>query len=319
MAEVYKNIKNKVCVTGASGFIGKKLCRHLQEKNAIVKSLVRQSQPGPWDEQFVCDVKELNLNATHLKQFLKGTDTLFHLAGIAHTQSVSKEHYWETNVLATQNLLSLAISEGVQRFIYFSSVKAEESNDEYGRSKKAAEEIVLKLGKEHGIHVCILRPALVYGPGVKGNLLNMMRGIDKGWFPPPPEIHNRRSMVSIDDVILAAILVSEHPNANGKIYTITDRKIYSTHSIYNAMRKALGLPKISWSIPYSAFRILAKLGDCVERILKYHSPINSAILNKFFGSAEYNSELIGKELDWNPTTDFFTVLPEIVDAYKKIK
>ena len=105
----------------------------------------------------------------------------------------------------------------------------------YGKSKREAEIKLLKIGKEYGMHVSIIRPSLVYGPNVKGNLQLMLSGIKKGWFPPLPEIGNKRSMIHVDDLVRAILLVATDERANGEIFIATDSMPYSSREIYNTM------------------------------------------------------------------------------------
>jgi nucleoside-diphosphate-sugar epimerase len=196
-----------------------------------------------------------------------------------------------------------------------SSVKAINPTDNYGLSKKAAEDLVLSFGKNNNnrLSVSILQPALVYGPSVKGNLLSMLRLIQKGLFLPPPEVHNARSMVALADVITAMLLVVENPMANGKIYILTDEHHYSTKEIYDAMRNALGLSPIRWSFPFIVFKIMAHVGDWAERLLKRRLPFNSEVLEKFFGSAVYSSKRIREELGFQSQHTLFSDLSNIVN------
>ncbi|WP_295884172.1 NAD-dependent epimerase/dehydratase family protein, partial [uncultured Thiohalocapsa sp.] len=201
-------------VTGAGGFVGTALCRRLRADGHRVRALLRQPADGPWDERLTCDLGTDPLPVG----LMDGIDGVFHLAGIAHVQDVagiSDAVYKQVNVAGTAALLDAAVTAGVRGFVYFSSIKAaaepgERCVDEtwdawpadaYGRSKREAEALVLRAGREQGLHVCNLRPCLVYGPGVKGNLARLIEAVDRGRFPPLPELGNRRSMVGLDDLI----------------------------------------------------------------------------------------------------------------------
>ena len=92
----------------------------------------------------------------------------------------------------------------------------------YGKTKREAELILLEIGRQSGMQVSIVRPSLVYGQGVKGNLRLMLSWIEKGWFPPLPEVNNRRSMIHVDDLVRALLLVAGDDRANGEIYIATD-------------------------------------------------------------------------------------------------
>lgn len=301
-------------VTGASGFIGKALCEALKARGIKIRALLRRSSVGPWDETVIQNLAQLR-NESASWRITQDVDTVFHLAGIAHTTLAAKE-YWKVNVEATEVLFKAALHTRVRRFIYMSSVKAVDPQDDYGYSKKAAEEKLLQLAKQHDIQVTILQPALVYGRNVKGNLLSMLKGIDQGWFPPPPFVSNQRSLISVTDVVDCALFVAENLKAQGKVYTITDGRPYSSRELYEGMRQALGLKAIQWSMPVWVLQVLAKAGDILQKILLRKLPMNSLILEKWLGSALYSNELIQQELGWIPKKNFFSELPQMIDAYR---
>jgi UDP-glucose 4-epimerase len=296
----------KVLVTGASGFIGKVLCQRLQEEKKWVKALARKATEGPFDELILCDLY-------HLKQIplpshlMSGIETVFHLAGIAHARA-DKNQYQTLNVEASTQLLELAQQSGVKRFVYFSSVKAETPKDEYGRSKAKAERIILDYGKKQDMHVTIIRPALVYGLGMKGNLWSMLKAVEMGYFPPIPEIHNKRSMVGVRDLVEAALLVAKHDEAKGKIYSVTDGISYSTRKLYDMMRENLGLTPASWSLPLWPLLLLEKFGLT-----------SLPFFDKLLGSAYFSHEDIHRDLGFEPKENLIKTLPEIVDYYKTVK
>ncbi len=304
---------NHCLVIGASGFMGRALCDYLSKKNIQVRAMLRQQQHGPWLDSVVFNLNSFN-NNIHKSNFpesaFNGIDAIFYVAGIAHASKNSKipdELYYSTNLNAAEQVLQLASQSNIKYFIYFSSVKAiGKPQDPYGKSKQMAEERVLKLGQQLGIHVCILRPSLVYGPHVKGNLFNMIRAIDKGWFPPLPETHNQRSMISVYDIVEVALMSALNPIANGKIYTVTDGKPYSTRQLYDAIRKALGLSPCQWFIPKGLLQIPA-----------YFSTLYAEILEKLLRSEFYASELIQNELGWIPKRDFYSDLPEMISVYRQ--
>lgn len=322
----------KALVTGATGFIGKYFVNYLLEKQIIVRALVRNSEkssllPGEVDI-VVGDLTRPN----SLIDICKDVDTVFHLGGYAHAWgdqiSESNKHH-TINFQGTQNIIEEAVRAKVKRFIYFSSVKAvadnnlcinekwnEPPNSPYGIAKREAEKWVIATGKKTGMHVCVLRPALVYGPEWKGNLASMLRAIDKGFFLPIPETNNHRSLVSIDDICQAAVLAANNLNANGKIYFVTDGMYYSTHQLYVLMREALGKQIPKWHMPLFVFKLLAYIGDRAGNLIGRRMPFNSEAMLKLFGSAQYNSEQIQKELGFKPNYDFKKMLPDIIAAYK---
>ena len=167
-----------------------------------------------------------------------------------------------------------------------------------------------------GMQVNILRPTLVYGPGCKGNLANLLRWIDKGWFPPLPDTGNRRSMVDVRDVVKAALLAASRDSANGKICILTDGEDYSTRRVYLAIRRALGKAEPGWSLPVGMMRLLGKCGDGYEALLGRPAPYNSTMCSRLLGSACYRSVNVEEALGFRPGYRFEDALPDMVAAYR---
>jgi nucleoside-diphosphate-sugar epimerase len=223
----------KVFITGAFGFIGRRLLNAIDSPIRILSRTERSNY-----DMLVCDLEKNNIP----NDALEDVDTVFHLAGFAHDmRDASKmvDLYYKVNVNATVQLAELAVKAGVKRFVFVSSVKAggrpafgvcASDSDQgipegvYGKTKREAELKLLKIGKESGMHVSIIRPSLVYGPNVKGNLKLLLSGVVGGWFPPLPETGNRRSMIHVDDLVRAILLVAEDKRANGEIFIATDGK-----------------------------------------------------------------------------------------------
>jgi len=301
-----------VLVTGATGFVGQHLIKRLKLDGYNVKIISRKPILGV--EVIICDFLKDDIpdNA------FKGIDIVFHLAGYAHdlkNESRIEQTYKKINVNVTADLLSLSVKHNVKKFIFVSSVKAggnpirgkcateEDQNDPagiYGETKREAELKVLDIGHESGMHVSILRPALIYGPNVKGNLQLMMQGINKGWFPPLPEIGNRRSMIHVDDIVRVLLLLVNSQQANGEIFIATDGRTYSSRNIYEIMRCVLGKNPLNWSIPKSLFSLIALFNTN----LRYK-------IEKLLGDECYSSEKLQslgfkaqKELKQMNETDF---------------
>lgn len=319
-------------VTGAAGFIGVHLCRFLRARGHQVRALTHRPSTGPWDESIVCD-----LGTTPLPSgLMDGIDGVYHLAGIAHVQDAAgiPDHlYYRVNCDATAALLDAATDAHVRGFVYFSSVKAvadpgEQCVDEtwrtrpegaYGRSKRDAEEQVLAVGRRKGMHVCNLRPCLVYGPGVKGNLRSMIKAIDRGLFPSLPEFGNRRSMVGLDDLLQAAWITMNAPAAGGETFIIADTELYSTRTIADAIHLSLGRDIPRLQVPLPILRMSALAGDTVGALLRRPAPFNSASLKRLSTSACFRSDRVQDILDWQPQQNLFTALPSIIAAYRNAR
>ncbi|MES9857762.1 MAG: NAD-dependent epimerase/dehydratase family protein [Sedimenticola sp.] len=314
-------------VTGGTGFIGQRLLTSIIFSGYSIRMLSRSQDPCV--ETIVCDLvkDEIPIDA------LDSVDTVFHLAGYAHDlrdASKVKHLYRAVNVEATVRLAELAVQSGVKRFVFVSSVKAggsavaglcmtEEDQGEpegiYGQTKREAELKLLEIGRRSGMHVSIIRPSLVYGAGVKGNLRMMLSGIEKGWFPPLPEVGNRRSMIHIDDLVRALLLVANDDRANGEIFIATDGQPYSSREIYEAMRDAVGKKATNWRVPKALLFAAAKTGDLVKGTIPF--PFDSYRYQKLLGDECFSSEKIQTLLGFKPNYTLFDALPDMVAALRK--
>ena len=262
-----------VLVTGATGFVGQHLIEYLKLDGYNIKAISRKLIPSV--DTVICDFLKDDIP----DDALKGIDIVFHLAGYAHdlkSQSGIEKTYQKINVNVTADLLSLSVKHNVKKFIFVSSVKAggvsrqgkcatekslSEPDGVYGKTKREAELKVLEAGRKFDIHVSILRPALIYGPKVKGNLQLMMQGIKKGWFPPLPEIGNRRSMIHVDDIVRALLFLSNNKKSNGEVFIATDGRVYSSRNIYEIMCHVLDKNIPNWSVPRLLFNAIARLSS----------------------------------------------------------
>jgi UDP-glucose 4-epimerase len=312
----------QVLITGASGFVGKQFYSYLQKSGLIVRTVGRNNLCG------LVDYVSLDFAVDDCPNSLcTDIHTIFHLAGKAHALAETHQdeaEYFQINTEGTRKLLEAAQQAGVQKFIYFSSVKAVGDSDTqpmdesvqtpaetpYGQSKYAAEQLVLHGG--YVPHPVVIRPSMVYGKSEKGNLPRMIQAIRRGAFPPLPETYNRRSMVHVDDVVQAAILAAEKPEAAGQVYIVSDGQAYSSRQIYDWIRVALGKSPLNVAIPMGLLNLLAKVGDGIGRILGRRFPFDSDALDKLTGSAWYSSAKIQRDLGFIPKHTLQSSLPEIV-------
>jgi len=277
-----------VFLTGATGFVGQRLINALHEEVRVLSRKKFLSY-----NTVVCNLE----TETIPKDAMNNIDTVYHLAGFAHDARDAdkiKDLYRKVNIDATVELAKLAVKSGVKKFVFISSVKAGGSgasdkctteNDQgmpdgvYGETKRKAELELLEIGCNSSMHVSIIRPSLVYGPNVKGNLKLMLSGVKKGWFPPLPEVGNKRSMIHVDDLVRAILLVSEDSRADGEVFIATDGNPYSSREIYTAMCKAVGKSVPKWSAPKFLFDVAALMSPRI----KYK-------VDKLLGDECYSSE-----------------------------
>ena len=233
-------------VTGATGFIGRAL---FAEKGF--------------------DARPCDLRRTGWERELAGVEAVIHLAGVAHTQA-SDAVYEEVNVRATQRLALAALEAGVRRFVYVSSIKVNGEatppdrpfragdspapEDEYGRSKWRAEQALAKVS---GLEVVVVRPPLVYGPGVRANFRRLLQLVDSGLPLPFASIRNRRSFVFVGNLTALLRRCAEQPAAAGRTLLAADGEDLSTPELVRRMGKALG--RRPMLLPFPARLLPAKL------------------------------------------------------------
>ena len=291
----------KVLLTGATGFIGSALTKELESKGYSIR-IVSRNNSRDYDT-VIC-----NLGVEKIPESaFDSVDIVFHLAGYTHDLENNKNRdaiYQKLNVKATIDLIKAASKQRVRKFIFISSVKAGginqqavdmseddqlEPSDIYGKTKRKAEISILSIGKEYGIDVSIVRPALVYGVNMKGNLASMFDSVKNGWFPPLPQTYNSRSMISVIDLVTAIILITENKKTDQNIYIATDGYNYSSRDIFDAMCIVNGKKIPNWEVPYLIFLMLARTGDIFKFL-----PFNSHKCQKLFGSEGYSSEKLHK-------------------------
>jgi UDP-glucose 4-epimerase len=329
--------KNRVLVTGATGFLGGRLCFALTNAGNFVTGVGRKESVGAWNSWLVRDITkpiELGENERY--------DTIFHVAGKAHALSKTKKddtEYFRVNTEGTRNVLEAAKSAGVRRFVLFSTTKAMSCDDNrtsivgsnggettserplteedqvrpntpYGKSKLEAEGLVL-----HGGYVpepVVLRLCMVYGKGAKGNLANMLYAVKRRRFPALPAVQNRRSMVHVEDVVQAALLAGNSQSAIGEVFIVSDGRAYSSREIYEYMCHALGRPVSQWAVPLLVLRGLGYSGDLIGKVIRRRFVFDSDAFIKLMGSAWFSSEKIRMRLNFRPAWNLEMAIPEML-------
>ncbi len=316
-----------VLVTGATGFIGRVLMRQLQQPQALqpnkykIKILLHRGQlsdAAANSNHAYCGSLQ---NSAVLDAACTGVDTVFHLAAHTHVNHTSREDVYRINVHGTAQLLAAAERQGVKRIVYFSSSLADENaqaRSVYGDSKREAEELLLQAMQKQRIEVCCLRPVNVYGPGMKGNLMSMIKLINKGLFPPLPDSPNRISLVGVEDLCQAAILAARLPQANGMTYTVTDGIAYSMQELERAIRKALHRSQPNWTSPDWLLHAVAWQAEIVARLFPRRNLPGLQSYRTLTGNSLHSNEKISHELGYTPQASFFTELPQILRAAQMI-
>ena len=293
-------------VTGATGFVGRALCTEAAMRGHHVRGAVRMpiSIAASFDSIAVGSISP----DTDWRAALQGIDVVIHLAARVHVmQDRSADPlaaFRYTNVDATLHLARQAAAAGVERFIFISSVKVngEESipgrpfaaddlpapRDPYGISKMEAEQGLLAIAAATGMAVVIIRPPLVYGPGVKANFSSMMRWLSRGVPLPLGAIDNRRSLVALDNLVDLILVCCHHPAAVNQIFMVSDGEDLSTTDLLRRMGEALSRP--ARLIPVPAKWLLAGatlLGK-------------SSVASRLCGSLQVDIAKTRQLLEWTP-------------------
>lgn len=255
----------RLLVTGASGFVGRALVEQALERGWLVRAAVRRDVPLP----AACEVRVVGAIGpdTEWRDALRGCDAVVHLAARVHVMcDVAADpaaEFERVNSLGTSRLAMQAAAVGVRRFVFASSVKVhgEERSvpyDEqdpaapegpYARSKWHAEERLRGVAAQTGLEAAIVRPPLVYGAGVGGNFLEMMRWVQRGVPLPFGSLSNRRSLVAVDNLVDLLLLCARHPAAAHQAFLVSDGDDLSTTELLRRVARALGRPERLWPAP----------------------------------------------------------------------
>jgi nucleoside-diphosphate-sugar epimerase len=253
----------RVLVTGANGFVGQTVCPALASAGLTVRAAVRDPDrlPARPPSGEVAGVGYIGPD-TEWAPALAGVDAVVHLAGRVHVLKETFEdpqaEFHKINVLGTERLAWEAAGAGVRRLVYVSTVGVngrstsrtrpftEEDqpvpHNPYALSKWEAERVLRRVSTETGLEVAILRPPLVYGPGVKANFLSLMRLADRGFPLPLGAVENRRSLVYVGNLADAVLACLRHPRAAGEVFLVSDGEDVSTAELLNKIGVSLNRP-----------------------------------------------------------------------------
>ncbi len=319
----------RILVTGANGFVGAPLVQALLNKGYLVRATSRVLTEDSKDNR--CNAIEhyrfdLSDNDPDYKGLLENVDVVVHLAARAHVISKPGENvsdYNKINTIGTERLVNAASAIGIKRFIFLSSIKVNgEKNlsdekgkilafnegddprpqEAYAKSKLKAEDVIRKICRESKMDFIILRPTLVYGPGVRANFFSLINAVKKSYPLPIASIKNKRSLLYVGNLIHAITLSVGYPEKANRTFLVCDTDI---------------------SIPQLVRKIASLLG---KRVLLFNFPVNCLkILGSFAGKRPMIDRLtdslladnrsLRKNLNWKPLYSFDEGLQETLDWY----
>lgn len=267
-----------IVVTGANGFVGSHLCRALQRKGMAYRAVVREGAQASPGTAGLVRLPSLDAH-TDWTTALQGATTVIHLAARVHqvqdTSADPLQAFRATNLHATLQLARCAQKMGVQRFIFVSTVKVlgEETApdqpfragdpalplDAYATSKHEAEQALRALVAGGSMELVIVRPPLVYGPGVRANFASLVRVVRRGIPLPLACVHNLRSLVGIDNLVSLLLRCTQHADAGGQNFLVSDGHDLSTPDLVRQLATALGQPARLWPVPLAGLQLAARL------------------------------------------------------------
>ncbi|MDX9952234.1 MAG: SDR family oxidoreductase [Methylophilaceae bacterium] len=292
-----------VAMTGATGFVGRYLRARLERDGIRVVEIGRV--PSTPETEFF-RIESLGPE-TEYGNALAGCHVVMHLAARVHVMHDDADDplaaFQSVNLHGTVNLARQAAAAGVRRFVYVSSIKVNgectmdkpftESDvpsplDPYGVSKWQAEQALQQVGRETGMEIVIVRPPLVYGPGVKANFHSLLKLVSRSLPLPLGSIHNRRSMIFVGNLVDALALCATHPAAAGQTYLVSDGEDVSTPQLVRVIASAMRRPDRVFPFPLPLIRLAAVMLG------------RSSALDRLTQSLAVDSSKIRGELDWRP-------------------
>ncbi len=321
-----------VLITGASGFIGRAVSSALWAKGYRVRCAVQtpgtsllsgRETEGATGSTVPEEVAITDISRdVYWAPILEGIDSIVHLAARVHVMDERGENslaaFRRTNTMATENLARAAAVARVKRLVFLSTIKVHGERspgrpfreidpllpaDPYAVSKVEAEKLLHEVSLETGLQTVVLRPPLVYGPGVKGNFLRLMRWIARGVPLPLASIINQRSLLYVGNLADAISKAIDDPRAASETYLVSDDEDLSTPDLVRRIAHALGakprLFRCSEKVLYQLGQLLGRLDD-VARLVE---------------SLQTDTAKIGRSLDWRPPYSVETGLAETARWY----
>jgi nucleoside-diphosphate-sugar epimerase len=295
-----------ILLTGATGFLGSRLATALQSKTDV-RLTVTLRRTVEIDADHIIEVQGLD-TSTDWSPALAYQQVVIHAAARAHNTKDDVvdplTEYRRVNVDGTINLARQAAAAGVKRFIFISSIKVNgeqtqpvkpftaddipSPEDDYGISKAEAEVALQQVADKTGMEVVIIRPPLIYGPGVKGNFFNLIKVVQKGIPLPLGVVNNQRSLVAIDNLVDLIITCIDHPSAANQVFLASDGQDLSTTELLKGVAVAMGKPSRLIPVPMSLLMLVASLLG------------KRAVAQRLLGSLQVDISKARDLLGWEP-------------------
>lgn len=313
----------RLLVTGGSGLVGATLLRRVSVTAGVqVRATARSPVPEPLDGVTYTISGEIGPQ-TDWRSALDGVDRIVHTAARVHLMKDTAPEplaaFRLVNTAGTLNLARQAAAAGVRRFVFLSSIKvngeatesgkyyhaddASRPSDAYAISKHEAEAGLFAIGRETGMEIVVIRPPLVYGPGVKANFLSMMRWLHAGIPLPFAAVTNKRSLVALDNLVSFVMTCTVHAAAANQVFLVADGEDLSTTELLRRLGMALGKPARLFFLPPMLLSTAASL--CGRRNM----------LSRLYGSLQIDTAKTRNLLGWVPPLDVDTALQATAEHF----
>jgi UDP-glucose 4-epimerase len=301
----------RILITGANGFVGRHLCERLHGGGHEVVAAVRRGRTvrisAPVLVRTVADLGDLG-PTTDWNEALADVDAVVHLAARVHVLGDNDpeafSRFYRINVVGTERLIRAAADAGVRHFLFLSSVKVHGEHtapgialtensplapeDAYSRSKREAESVLRTIAAETGLALTILRPPLIYGPGVGANFERLLRAVYDRFPLPLAAVENRRSLIFVGNLVDAIARCLECSDSFGQTFLVSDGPAVSTAALIRELAAALGRTPRLFRLPPPLLRLLGKLTD------------REAELGRLLDDLAIDDTRIRTRLNWRP-------------------
>jgi nucleoside-diphosphate-sugar epimerase len=307
----------KILVTGATGFIGQHLVNALLAKGHAVKCLVRKTSNTESLRSLGVELSYGDLlDRSSLEKAMSGVSVIYHLAAEVYALKISE--YNKKNIIGTKNLAEVSLRAGISKFVYLSSIGAVGQNTSrhillnektpcnpttpYGKSKLAAEKILLDAFSKYSLPVVIIRAPIIYGPGQPSVLSRFFTMIYNKTFKMVGDGNNLKSFCYIDNLVDGMMLAEKSVRSTGKIYFISDNKVYTPNEFAEAIASEEGVVLKKIHLPYIIASISGGLLVLLEKLFRIYSV---AIYSVKTMAIDYACDIkkAQQELGYNPQID----------------
>ncbi len=297
----------RTLITGATGFIGQAICKTLVARGMNIRATGRTISELDKLKNQQTDIQQITdiTSATNWKAALSGCDSVVHLAARTHIMQESASNpeliYRTINTDGTLNLARQAASSAVKRFIFISTIKVNGEGqdipykatdepapqDDYAISKLNAELGLRDIAAKTGLKIIVLRPPLVYGPGVGANFRRLLQIVNNGWPLPLGGINNKRSLLYVENLADAIYTCIQHPQASGHTFLLSDGEDISTSELIRRLALSLHKTPHLWCMPTWLLKAITSITG------------NTKLANRLFDSLTVDSSKIEQKLNWS--------------------